>query len=166
MTGRCDTAMIPRVRRTRLALLFAVIVYLPAASAAADTTTVNIQWPDSRHVSCQGIQGLADMRTSRQLRREVGEAFRREASRVIPSGMQLEITMLDFCLAGDTETLHHAGYQGVRVVSRLYPPAMSLTYELRDQSGEVIISGEERLVDMNFMAAAHWLANPGDGLPL
>lgn len=81
--------------------------------------------------------------------RELEDEFREEAAK-LPDGQTLHVTLKDVDLAGDIEYFHHAYPFGLRVIRNIDFPQMELSYELRDASGAVIKSGEDRVADMSF----------------
>ena len=56
----------------------------------------------------------------------------------------------DINLAGEYEPWRSIDFDDIRIVKSIYPPRITFTYELKDEEGNIIKSGEEKLVDMNF----------------
>jgi hypothetical protein len=81
--------------------------------------------------------------------REFEDEFRDQAAK-LPDGQTLHVTLTDVDLAGDIEYFHHAYPFGLRVIRDIDFPQMELSYELRDASGAVLKSGDDRIADMNF----------------
>ena len=74
----------------------------------------------------------------------------KEGQRHLEEGQILKLTITDIDLAGEFEGWRPPPWDDVRIVKSIYPPRMSFSYELSDSDGNVIKSGEEKLVDLNF----------------
>ncbi|MCB1122337.1 MAG: DUF3016 domain-containing protein [Verrucomicrobiae bacterium] len=73
-----------------------------------------------------------------------------QAKRYLEDGQHLSIVFSDIDLAGEYEPWRRIEYQDIRIVKSIYPPLMVFNYELTDSDGNVIKSGEERLLDLTF----------------
>ncbi len=72
----------------------------------------------------------------------------------LPEGQQLKMTVTDVDLAGQVWPGHFVGFNAgsdVRIVKRVYIPRIEFSYQLVDDQGNVIKSGEEHLKDMSFL---------------
>jgi hypothetical protein len=71
-----------------------------------------------------------------------------QLAEAIPDRFTLKINVTDIDLAGDT---HLAGINQIRIIKEMYSPRMNFTFELLDEKGLVVHSGDEKLKDLNFM---------------
>ena len=74
----------------------------------------------------------------------------KQGQRFLKEGQRLAMTVTDVDLAGDYEPWLSPSFDDIRIVKSIYPPRIRFTYELTDADGNVLSSGEERLVDMSF----------------
>lgn len=85
---------------------------------------------------------------------KVTQAFDRffaEMAAKMPEGYTWQVTVTDIDLAGDVDYFAGQTGQPLRIIKDLYSPAVRFTHTLRDNFGEEVLSGEERLRDMGFM---------------
>ncbi len=78
------------------------------------------------------------------------EYFEKTLARRLPAGQQLAVTFSDIDLAGDFEPARGPQFDDIRIVKDLYVPRLTFTFKLTDASGNVIKSGERKLVDLGF----------------
>jgi hypothetical protein len=62
----------------------------------------------------------------------------------------LKVTFTDIDLAGDYEPWRGPQLMDVRIVKSIYPPRLTFTFQLTDESGRVLSEGERKLVDLGF----------------
>lgn len=74
----------------------------------------------------------------------------KQGERFLEEGQSLSMVVTDVDLAGDYEPWRSPNFDDIRIVKSIYPPRIRFTYELTDADGNVLKSGEEHLVDMNF----------------
>lgn len=85
---------------------------------------------------------------------KVTQAFERffaDYAAKMPEGYSWQVTVTDIDLAGDVDYFAGPTGQPLRIIKDLYSPAVRFTHTLRDNFGEEVLSGEERLRDMGFM---------------
>ncbi len=88
---------------------------------------------------------------------DIRQHLDRLAERKLPRDDTLRIEVLDIDLAGRFEPLRLRG-QDLRVVRDITWPRMTLRYTL-SRGDQVLASGEDRLVDMNFMMSVNIYAS-------
>ncbi|MGC4072763.1 MAG: DUF3016 domain-containing protein [Nibricoccus sp.] len=76
------------------------------------------------------------------------------ATKQVPEGQKLVISISDIDLAGDFEPWRGPQFTDVRVVKDLYPPRVNLSFKLTDASGTVVEEGERQLRDLSFQMTA------------
>lgn len=74
----------------------------------------------------------------------------KRALRYLSDGQRLKITFTDIDLAGDHRAQTNPALNDVRLVTSLYPPRLKFNFELQDDSGAVLKSGEVKLLDLGF----------------
>lgn len=74
----------------------------------------------------------------------------KQSKRYLKDGQNLTMIITDVDLAGDYEPWRSPNFDDIRIVKSIYPPRISFSFELKDADGNVLLSGEENLVDMNF----------------
>lgn len=72
----------------------------------------------------------------------------------IPLGQKLSVTINDVDMAGDFEPWHGVRWSDVRIVKDMYPPRISLSFQLRDAEGNILKEGKRDLRDTAFMMRA------------
>jgi hypothetical protein len=68
----------------------------------------------------------------------------------VAPGQKLTITITDIDLAGDFEPWRGPQWGDVRIVKDIYPPAIELTFQLKDADGNIVKSGKRSLRDLAF----------------
>lgn len=74
----------------------------------------------------------------------------KQAKRYLEEGQSLSMKITDIDLAGEYEPWRSIDFDDIRIVKTIYPPRISFSFELTDEDGNVLKSGEEKIVDMNF----------------
>ncbi|MGS0690080.1 DUF3016 domain-containing protein [Shewanella sp. 30m-9] len=111
---------------------------------------VKIEWQDPnsfRDIRSGGeIQSRFEKRTFEQLTKSLNK----EAVKVLKPEQKLEMVVTDLDLAGDVRPTFGATTHDLRVVKNIYPPRITFSYKIL-QDDKVIMAGDEKLTDMNFM---------------
>jgi hypothetical protein len=130
----------------KLALAAACGLALSTGAQAANLTFTHADADDFQDIRAtdQG-QGRFEERVLKNLE----EHFQKEAA-ALPAGHEMRVTLTDINLAGFIEYPNPMRFpMGLRVIRNVDFPQMSFTYEVRDESGELISSGEEELSGMS-----------------
>lgn len=75
----------------------------------------------------------------------------------LPDGFSMNVVVDNLDLAGDTRTAgvkFGSGLSDVRIMRQIDIPRMSFSYEVKDDSGEVVSSQSLNLKDMNYLQGA------------
>lgn len=80
----------------------------------------------------------------------IREHLERAAARRLPAGQRLSVTFSDIDLAGDFEPWRGFNFDDVRIVKDIYIPRLTFAFKVTDASGQVVKSGERKLIDMSF----------------
>jgi len=78
------------------------------------------------------------------------EHLERIAARRLPAGQRLTMTFTDIDLAGDFEPWRGIQFDDIRVVKDIYVPRMNFSFQITDANGQVVKSGERKLVEMAY----------------
>lgn len=79
------------------------------------------------------------------------ERFFNAYAEKMPEGYTWQVIVTDIDLAGDVDYFAGQAGQPLRIIKDIYSPAIRFTHTLRDNYGEEVLSGDERLRDMGFM---------------
>lgn len=90
------------------------------------------------------------------------EKFFGDFAAKMPEGYSWQVTVTDIDLAGDVDYFAGQSGQALRVVKDIHSPAIRFTHTLRDNYGEEVLSGEERLRDMGFMQRINQVGSRGE----
>ena len=82
---------------------------------------------------------------------DLAEHLRKQASKQLPEGQKLDVTITDIKRAGDYEPWHGPNLDEVRIKRDIYPPRISLQFTLTDANGLVIDQGERKLSDTGYL---------------
>ena len=111
---------------------------------------VKVEWQDPnsfRDVKSSGdIQSRYEKRTFEQLTKSLNK----QAAKLLKPEQKLEMVVTDLDLAGDVRPTFGATTHDLRVVKNIYPPRITFSYKIL-QGDKVIMAGDEKLTDMNFM---------------
>jgi hypothetical protein len=137
-------------------LMGQLVLTVQAEEAQADNLitqagVVKVEWQDPSRFrdikTSSGIQSRYEERLFDSLTKELDK----NAQRVLKDNQTLELVVTDLDLAGDMRpTFGAASVSELRIVKDLYPPRMTFTYRVLEGS-KVIMIGDEKLIDMNFL---------------
>lgn len=85
---------------------------------------------------------------------QLAQYMRKQATRTLPAGDRLELTILDIQRAGRYEPWQGVERQGVRMIRDIYPPRMTVKYRQTDAGGVVVAEGERKITDPAFLTNA------------
>ena len=105
---------------------------------------------------------IGSSRTRAAALEEIRKYVQHEASRRLPAGETLAVTLTRFECAGQEEPGLGPKFSSVRIVRDLFPPRIDLRFELSDARGAVRREGERQLRDLNFLLNAR--VHPDDPL--
>ncbi|MDO6620269.1 MULTISPECIES: DUF3016 domain-containing protein [unclassified Shewanella] len=120
---------------------------------------VKIQWQEPKK--------YRDLKTANEVKSRFQQRFfdtmtkniNKEAEKILKPEQKLEMVVSDVDLAGDLRpTFGATSASELRIVKDLYPPRMTFSYSITEGE-QVIMAGDEKLVDMNFMYGTHSTRN-------
>lgn len=94
----------------------------------------------------------------------LAEHLQKSATRQLPPGQKLDVTITDIKRAGDFEPWHRANLDDVRFMRDIYPPRISLQFTLSDANGQVLDQGERKLSDTAYLMNSGLLRSNTDPL--
>lgn len=129
-------------------IALSLITVLGIGQAAAAEVQVSFQEPEK----FTDIRPTNDTRSRYQQRVQTAfEKMFNDMAAQMPEGYQWQVTITDIDLAGDVDYFAGNGGQALRIIKDVHSPAVRFSHVLRDQRGEEVLSGEERLRDMGFL---------------
>lgn len=136
----------------------AAAVALHGANNANDRVEVNFSEPEKFTDAADGPRGTDRGRDGNldTLKQHLIE----RASRALPEGQRLSVTITDVDLAGEVEPWRTGAAQDIRLIKDIYSPRISLDYRVTDAAGAVVKEGSARLTDLTFNMKLH--ANRSD----
>lgn len=89
--------------------------------------------------------------TSASFVKELSQFIAAKMEDRLPPGYRAEVVITDVDMAGEFEPWRGGGFDDVRIVKDLYPPRINLSFRVVDEAGELVIQGDRKLRDLNFM---------------
>ncbi|ACB74113.1 DUF3016 domain-containing protein [Opitutus terrae] len=146
------------MKTTRLTLSVFLAVTAAAVLSAADPKTpsrVEVTFTDpEKFTDAADAQRGSDFGREANLQ-ELRQYIERRATRFVPEGQKLSVTITDVDLAGEVEPWRTPRMSDARFVKDIYPPRIELSFRLTDASGAVIKEGTRKLSDLTFMMNLH-----------
>ena len=152
------------MKRTACLLLAAALLATSAVSAKVRNVTdpdaprslpaegpVAVQWTDpAQFTELRYSRNRWDAQRGNWVE-DLAEHLRKQASKQLPEGQKLEVTITDIKRAGDYEPWHGSRLDDVRIMRDIYPPRISLQFTLTDANGQIIDQGERKLSDTGYL---------------
>ncbi len=88
----------------------------------------------------------------------------KQATRMLPPGDRLDVTITDIKLAGGYEPWHGPNMTHVRFMKDIYPPRIDLTFTLIGSNGEMLQEGSRKLRNLGYLQSG--VGRLGDSDPL
>lgn len=95
---------------------------------------------------------------------ELAQHLAEQAGPRLQPGQRLQVTFTDIDLAGDYEPWRGPRMSDVRLLRELYPPKISLSYQLSEAGGQLLHSAEQVLSDPGFLHSGGSLRYRNDSL--
>lgn len=132
--------------------LFALALACAFASAAANTSRVQVTWaPDQQLSEVKDNPTQRGWLRPKDWEKSLGDYLVRRADRLLPPDQQLQVNIDDIKLAGSFEPWHGPNAQDIRIIKGIYPPSIDLHYRLTAADGRVIREGKARLRDLAYL---------------
>ncbi len=141
-------------------------VALLGAASAVSAAPGAVASAERAEVSFRNPAGFTEMDRSPNERREwldeLGRYVAQHASRVVPDGQRLLVTITDVQRAGVLEPWRPGRWSDVRFVRSTTPPRIDLVFQLVSAQGAVLKEGSRRLRDIDFLG--HGIYHRGEPL--
>ncbi|MCA0393479.1 MAG: DUF3016 domain-containing protein [Proteobacteria bacterium] len=164
------------MKRTACLLLAAALLATSAVSAKVRNVTdpdaprslpadgpVAVQWADPAGFTDLKFSGNRWQAAQGNWVFQLAEHLRDSASKRLPEGDRLDVTITDIGRAGRYEPWHGPQMQDVRIMRDIYPPSMTLEFRLYGADGQLLADGTRELRDMGYLMG-NTLTGPSDNL--
>ena len=132
-------------------------------SVPADGGAVSVRWTDPAQFSEIKYSGNRWEAARGNWVFQLAEHLRDSASKRLPEGDRLDVTITDIGRAGRYEPWHGPQMQDVRIMRDIYPPSMTLEFRLYGADGQLLADGTRELRDMGYLMG-NTLTGPSDNL--
>ncbi|WP_395136001.1 DUF3016 domain-containing protein [Rhodanobacter sp. FW102-FHT14D07] len=147
----------------------------PAMAAAAPPPTiavgepvpgarVTVNYVNPEEFSEARQYGLQDRFNGRSYLEPLKAHLIKRATKMLPAGDRLEVSITDIKLAGGYEPWHGPQLRYVRFMKDVYPPRIDLDFKLTDSNGKVVREGSRKLRNLGYLQSG--AARVGDTDPL
>lgn len=75
----------------------------------------------------------------------------KRATKMLPPGQRLQVSITDLRLAGGYERWHGPDLMHVRFMKDIYPPRLDLDFKLVDSNGQVLREGSRKLSNLGYL---------------
>ena len=118
---------------------------LPTANA------VSVEWTDPGQFTVIRYSGNRWEAVQGNWVVDLATYLQKQAGKRLAPGQQMHITITDIRRAGSYEPGRGFNMDRIRIIKDIYPPRVTLNFELKDANGQVLAQGERKLVDSAFM---------------
>ena len=153
------------MKRTACLLLAAALLATSAVSAKVRNVTdpdaprslpadgpVAVQWADPAGFTDLKFSGNRWQAAQGNWVFQLAEHLRDSASKRLPEGDRLDVTITDIGRAGRYEPGRGIQLDSVRIMRDIYPPTMELSFKRYDASGQLVDEGQRRLRDSMYLS--------------
>lgn len=135
-----------------------------ANATPASAPRVSVTYADPQNFTENRTFGMQNRINGTRYLEPLKDHLIKRATRMLPPGERLEVTITDIKLAGAYEPWHGASMSHVRIMKDVYPPRIDLTFKLLNADGAVLREGSRTLRDIGFLRSG--LTTPGNTDPL
>lgn len=121
------------------------------SNPVTESGVVKVEWQEPKKFRDIKTTNERQSRFEARLFETLTKNIDKEAEKVLKPNQTLEMQVSNLDLAGDMRPTFGATTSDLRIVKDMYPPRMTFTYQVLED-GQVIIAGDEKLTDMNFMS--------------
>ena len=142
----------PAVSAT-LTLAFAGAASAAPPASTAPAATVEVAWTNPANFSEeQKRRGFGSAReTPEQWVSELAQYVKRQGTRLLAPGQELDVTFTDITRAGAFEPWRGPQLDDTRFIKDIYPPAIDLHFTLHNADGSTALEGSRKLRDAAFL---------------
>lgn len=135
-------------------LLLAVSLLAGCATAprsSAPNPNVRVDWSDPADFADTRSNLCRNRVKPEEWLGQLARYVESRADRVVAGGKTLKVTITDIQRAGQCEPWRGPNLDDTRIIKDIYPPSISLHFQLTDASGHVVDEGDRTLRDSAFM---------------
>lgn len=136
----------------------------PAAATSASAARVTVTYANPDDFSEVRQFGQQDRFNNTNYLEPLKAYLIKRATRMLPAGDRLEVTVTDIKLAGAYEPWQNSNFRYVRFMKDIYPPRMDLTFKLIDSNGQVLREGTRKLRNLGYLQSGVTRAASSDNL--
>lgn len=136
----------------------------PMSAAPVSEARVSVTYVDPEKFSEAREYGQQDRYNDADYLKSLKSYLIKRATKMLPPGDRLEVSITDIKLAGGFEPWHGPNFRHVRFMKDVYPPRIDLTFKLIGSDGKVLQEGSRKLRNLGYLQSG--LARPGDTDPL
>lgn len=140
-------------KRFILSTLAAVLPVLAFAAPPAANKTVaraEVNFFEPRKFTDVKDSAMGDYERTTYLD-QIRDHLLEQAKYYVPEGHRLVVTITDIDMAGDFEPWRGPRFDDIRIVKDIYPPRITLAFQLKDADGNVVKEGKRELRDLAFL---------------
>lgn len=132
----------------------------PMSATPASQARVSVTYVDPEKFSEAREFGQQDRYNDADYLKVLKSHLIKRATKILPAGDRLEVSITDIKLAGGFEPWHGPNLMYVRFMKDVYPPRIDLTFKLIGSDGKVLREGSRKLRNLGYLQSG--LARPGD----
>ena len=136
----------------------------PMSATPVAQATVTVTYVDPEKFSEAREYGQQDRYNDADYLKVLKSHLIKRATKMLPPGDRLDVTITDIKLAGGFEPWHGPNFRNVRFMKDVYPPRIDLTFKLIGSNGKVLREGSRKLRNLGYLQSG--LTLPGNSDPL
>ena len=134
-----------------IALCVGAVAATPAPAEPASTPHVTVTYAHPQDFTENREFAAQDRVHGSQYLEPLKTYLIKRATRMLPAGDRLDVTITDIKLAGAYEPWHGPQLRYVRMMKDIYPPRIDLTFKLTAADGTVLRQGSRTLRNIGYL---------------
>ncbi len=123
----------------------------PASTTPATAARVSVTYANPEGFSEVRMYGPRDSFNDLNYLEPLKTHLIKRATKTLPPGDRLDVTITDIKLAGGYEPWHGPNLMHVRFMKDVYPPRIDLTFKLIGSNGQVLRQGQRKLRNLGYL---------------
>ena len=136
----------------------------PTSTASVADARVSVNYVNPENFSEARAFGQQDRYNDANYLESLKSHLIKRATRMLPPGDRLEVTISDIKLAGGYEPWHGPNFRYVRFMKDAYPPRIDLTFQLVDGNGKLRREGSRKLRNLGYLQSGPTMPTDTDPL--
>ena len=132
--------------KTKLITICAAVIFINPLSAQQ----IIAEFQEIDNFTDFSVYGLSEERTLKIFETEFEDEMKRAAEKYLNKGETLTITFTDIDMAGDIQPWRNRHNADIRYIEDVYPPRMEFSFVLKNEEGEVLMEGEDKISDLSY----------------